>query len=160
LATTDGTHDAVFDQVPANEGVLLETFESVGYDSTSFVIGFDGAPVSKVLTLSTLSTVRGHVFMPDGYTPVAGAQVNLVDGAPDMGWVPAALDGSFAFPNVSPPSGFTVKAELTQNGIFRTGFVNGGTPQNGGPVDGVSVVLMKQGAVEGTVVDANNNPIP
>jgi hypothetical protein len=160
LATTDGANDAVFDQVPAGEGIFLETFESVGYDATSFVIGFNGQPINKVLTLSTLASVRGHVFMPDGYTPVAGASVNLTDGAQDSGWIPTALDGSFEFKNVEPHSGFTVQAQFTQNGIYRTGYVTGGTPQNGGPVENVSVILLKQGAVEGSVVDAANQPIP
>ena len=68
------------------------------------VLGFDGAVVSRTLTLSTLVTVRGRVVAPYGFTPVAGATVHLVDGSQDLGILPTALDGAFEFRNVTPSS--------------------------------------------------------
>jgi hypothetical protein len=159
VVSTDGSSDAIFAQVPANESVLLETLESVGYASTTLTIGFDGQRVDKTLELSTLASVTGRVFMPDGYTPVAGADVELTDSAQNN-HLPTALDGSFTFQNVAPSSGYTVIANFTQNGIYRTARATGTTPQKGGPADAISLILLKQGAVDGTVVNANNQPIP
>ncbi|MGA7617237.1 MAG: carboxypeptidase regulatory-like domain-containing protein, partial [Thermoanaerobaculia bacterium] len=159
-ASTDGSTDAVFDQVPAGEDHLLETFDSVGYDSDNVRINYDGEVASRTLTLSSLSSVRGHVFTIDGFTPVPGAAVRLVDSAQDHGWITTGLDGSFEFRNVTSGSGFTVTAEWTQNGIFRTARLTGTTPVNGGRIDDLSLVLMRQGSVEGTIVDAGGAPIP
>jgi hypothetical protein len=159
VMSTDGSSDAIFAQVPANESVVLETLESVGYASTSLVILFDGQRVDKTLELSTLASVTGRVFMPDGYTPVAGADVELTDGAQDV-HLPTALDGSFTFQNVAPSAGYTVIATFTQNGTYRTARATGTTPVKGGPADAISLILLKQGAVDGTVVNAGNQPLP
>ncbi|HEV8432160.1 MAG TPA: Ig-like domain-containing protein, partial [Thermoanaerobaculia bacterium] len=158
-ANTDGTTDAVFLHVPV-EGALLETVDSAGYASTSVTVGYDGAVVSKTLTLSTLAEVRGHVFAPDGYTPVAGASAHLLDGAQDLGIAITGVDGSFDYKNLVPSSGFTVTADYTVNGIYRTGIATGTTPAMGGIVDNVAIILEQQGSVEGTVVDASNAPVP
>ncbi|MCU1347939.1 MAG: hypothetical protein JWO56_969, partial [Acidobacteria bacterium] len=83
-----------------------------------------------------------------------------VDNAQDFGFKPSGLDGGFAFPNVVPGSGFTVTAEYTQNGIYRTSRVTGSTPTNGTPVNDVALILMKQGAVEGKIVDGNGAAVP
>jgi hypothetical protein len=158
--TTDGVSDAVFSRVPAGQGATLETFESVGYASTAVRMNYDGDSQSRTLLLSTLASVRGRVLAPDGYTPVAGAAVRLVDGSQDFGLQPTALDGSFEFRNVVPNSGWTATAEWTQNGIFRTARASGSTPASGGPVNNVDLILMSQGSVDGKVVDFNGNAVP
>jgi len=87
--------------------------------------------------------------MPDGYTPVANASVELTDGVQDNTQV-TALDGSFQFKDVLPASGYTIIARFTQNGIYRTAYTTGSTPIKGGPSDPAVLILLKQGAVEGT----------
>jgi Bacterial Ig-like domain/F5/8 type C domain len=159
-AATDGTNDAVFTQVPALRDTYLETFDSVGYASTGVRLGFDGDVQNRTLTLSTLSSVSGRVLASDGFTPVAGAAVHMIDGAQDFGSIPSGLDGSFTFYNVTPGSGFTITADVTDNGIYRTARVGGSTPSNGVPVNNVTLVLMKQGSVEGKVVNDSGAPIP
>ncbi|HEV2718851.1 MAG TPA: Ig-like domain-containing protein, partial [Thermoanaerobaculia bacterium] len=165
-SSTDGTNDAVFQKMPGkqaggNQGdVLIETVDSAGYAAVNATVGYDGAIVQKTLILTTLAEVRGHVFAPDGYTPVAGATVHMIDGAQDLGTAVTGVDGSFDYKNIVPNSTFSVTADYTINGIYRTGIATGSTPSKGGVVDNVAIILEQQGSVEGTVVDANNNPVP
>ncbi|MEO8035366.1 MAG: carboxypeptidase-like regulatory domain-containing protein, partial [Acidobacteriota bacterium] len=151
---TDGANDAIFARVPASQNIALETFESVGYAATSLRLNFDGDSQTRTLLLSTLASVRGRVLAPDGYTPVAGAAVRLIDGSQDFGQQPTALDGSFEFRNVAPGSSWTATAEWTQNAIFRTARASGSTPSTGGPVNNVTLILLSQGSVDGKVVNA------
>jgi hypothetical protein len=161
FADTDGTSDAVFNKIPVLPSpALIETVESAGYASASATIGYDGAIVQKTLTLSTLAEVRGHVFAPDGYTPVAGAAMHMTDNSQDLGIAITGFDGSFDYKNIVPGSGFAVTADYTINGIYRTALTTGSTPANGGVVDNVRLILQQQGSVEGTVVDSNNSPVP
>ncbi|MCU1349489.1 MAG: hypothetical protein JWO56_2519, partial [Acidobacteria bacterium] len=161
FADTDGTNDAVFNKIPVLPSpALIQTVESAGYASTGATIGYDGAVVQKTLILSTLAEVRGHVFAPDGYTPVAGAAVHMTDNSQDLGIAVTGFDGSFDYKNIVPSSHFSVTADYTINGIYRTAIATGSTPENGGVVDNVRVILQEQGSVEGTVVDSNNNPVP
>src|SRR5262249_25322489 len=145
-------------EIPVGQNNLLNTLDSVGYDSTNLSLGFDGQTVTKTLTLSTLARVRGRVLMPDQYTPVAGATVTINDNVQETN-VSTGLDGSFEFKNVTPNAGYRVVANYPQNGIRRTAYTTGSTPKNGGPSDPITLVLLKQGSVEGTIVDANNQPI-
>jgi len=161
FADTNGTTDAVFNKIPVLPApVLLQTVESAGYASAGATIGYDGAVVQKTLILSTLAEVRGHVFAPDGYTPVAGAAVHMTDNNQDLGIAVTGFDGTFDYKNIVPSSSFTVTADYTINGIYRTAIATGSTPVNGGVVDNVRLILQEQGSVEGTVVDSNNHPVP
>jgi len=161
FADTNGTTDAVFNKIPVlPTPSLIQTVEAAGYASTGATIGYDGAVVPKTLTLSTLAEVRGHVFAPDGYTPVAGAAVHMTDNNQDLGIAVTGFDGSFDYKNIVPSSRFSVTADYTINGIYRTAITTGATPENGGVVDNVRLILQEQGSVEGTVVDSNNNPVP
>jgi len=161
FANTDGTTDAIFQKVPVLPSpARVETVESAGYASADATIGYDGAVVPKTLILTTLAEVRGHVFAPDGYTPVAGAAVHMFDNSQDLGIAITGFDGSFDYKNIVPSSSFSVTADYTINGIYRTAITTGSTPVNGGIVDNVRLVLQQQGSVEGTVVDSNNNPVP
>ena len=148
--------DAVFSNIPVLQDLHLETFESEGYASTDFRLGFDGDVQPKTLTLSTLSNISGRVISIDGYTPVSGASVSL--GGKDF--QTTGLDGSFTFRNLAPGSGYTMVAEFNQNGIFRTAIAGVTTPSKGGPVSNVTMILMKQGSVEGKIVTDSGAPIP
>ena len=161
FADTNGTTDAVFNKIPVLPAPsLIQTVEAAGYASAGATIGYDGAVVQKSLILSTLAEVRGHVFAPDGYTPVAGAAVHMIDNSQDLGIAVTGFDGSFDYKNIVPSSHFSVTVDYTINGIYRTAIATGSTPENGGVVDNVRLILQEQGSVEGTVVDSNNNPVP
>jgi len=156
---------AVFSKVPALLGYSVASQHPVyGYAGQSGKLGFDGDVQSIILQLNKLSTVRGYVYAIDGRTPVPGAIVHIEDGRQAQGTYATLPDGSFVFFNEPASTGFRVVAEITQDGIYRTGYGSGSTPALGGPVNNVPVILRTQGSVDGKIVYAGfkrfdpNNP--
>jgi hypothetical protein len=146
---------ATFSAVPALENYTVSSQHPVyGYASQSGKLGFDGDVQSITLQLNKLSTVRGVVYAIDGKTPVAGAAVHIVDGRQNQGIHTTLPDGSFEFFNEPAAVGFQVIAEVTQDGVYRTGIAYGNTPPLGGPVDNVGVIMRTQGAIDGHIVYA------
>ncbi|MBW3565708.1 MAG: Ig-like domain-containing protein, partial [Acidobacteria bacterium] len=144
---------ARFEKVPASIGYSVSSLHpTYGYAAASGRLEYQNDSRAHQLQLSTLSSVEGYVYAIDGITPIAGATVRLSDGRTDQGSQITAPDGSFRFDAVGPGTSFIVMAEHTQNGTYRVGRANGSTPSNGGPVSGVSIVMKRQGQVEGRVV--------
>jgi len=144
---------AVFDKVPAVLGYnVASTHPVYGFAGASGKLGFDGDVQSITLQLNKLSTVRGFVYAIDGQTPVAGAIVRIEDGRQNQGTYATLPDGSFVFFNEPANTSFRVVAEITQDGTYRTGYANGVTPQLGGPVNNVRVLMRTQGSVDGKIV--------
>src|SRR5207253_2221139 len=85
-------------------------------------------------------------------TPVAGAAIRLNDGSRDTGISYTQPDGTFTYRDVPSAVFFSITAEATQSGIYRTGVAYGQTPSAGGPIDGVSVIMRRRGSVEGKIV--------
>ncbi|HEX6178261.1 MAG TPA: carboxypeptidase regulatory-like domain-containing protein, partial [Thermoanaerobaculia bacterium] len=144
---------ATFADVPALGDYKIVSLHPVhGYATAAGRLMYDGDLADHVLRMSRLSTVRGTLYAIDGVTPIGGATVRLSDGRRDAGALLTASDGTFAFHDVPAGISFRVIAEATQSGIYRTGIAYGTTPDGGGPVEGVSVVLRTRGVVEGRVV--------
>ncbi len=146
---------ATFNAVPALQNFTVASAHPIyGYASHSTKLGFDGDVQSIILQLNKLSTVRGVVYAIDGRTPIPGAAVRIIDGRQDQGVFYTQPDGSFVFYNIPASVSFRVVAEITQDGIYRTGVGSGTTPSVGGPVNNVSVILRTQGGVDGRIVYA------
>jgi hypothetical protein len=146
---------ASFSAVPALQNFTVSSAHPVyGYASHSTKLGFDGDVQSIVLQLNKLSTVRGVVYAIDGRTPIPGAAVRIEDGRQNPGIFMSLPDGSFEFKNVAAGVGFRVIAEITQDGVYRTGVASGSTPSLGGPVNNVSVIMRTQGGIDGRIVYA------
>ncbi|HXI13364.1 MAG TPA: carboxypeptidase regulatory-like domain-containing protein, partial [Thermoanaerobaculia bacterium] len=144
---------ATFSNVPSLANFTVQSLHPVyGYASQSGKLAFDGDIATITLQLNRLSTIRGTVYAIDGRTPIPGATVRLSDGRQDQGTFTTLPDGTFTFRNVAAGSSFQIVADVTQSGIYRTGFAQGVTPGSGGPIDSVAVVLRQQGSVEGRVV--------
>jgi hypothetical protein len=151
---------ATFTGVPALGGYTIKSEHPLyGYAQATGHLAYNGDVGTHVLQLSRLLTIRGVVLAIDGKTPVPGATVRLDDHHQDQGAVLTNLDGTFEFRDVPPdtpeePSwqrGFTVTAEITQNGIYRVGTKGGGRDGVNGVVT-TSVILLQRGSVEGRVV--------
>ncbi|MGZ8832383.1 MAG: Ig-like domain-containing protein, partial [Thermoanaerobaculia bacterium] len=161
---------ATFNKVPALQTYTVSSdHPSYGHAGASGTLAYDGDLITHTLQLSKLATIRGTVYAIDGKTPISGAAVRLNDGVRDTGVAYTQPDGTFVYTDVPPSAFFSVTAESTQSGIYRTGVAYGRTPALGGVVDGVSVILGRRGSVEGRVVyigyktfDPNNpaNNIP
>jgi hypothetical protein len=144
---------AVFTSIPALSGYnAASAHPQYGYASVNAQLAYDGALNNHTLQLNTLATVRGQVYAIDGVTPVAGATVTIYNGRSDPGPQLTGPDGRFEFPDQPSSVAVTVTAQVTQSGIYRTGFSVAYTPPNGGSVDNMSVVLRKRGFVDGRVV--------
>ncbi|MDQ6799844.1 MAG: Ig-like domain-containing protein, partial [Acidobacteriota bacterium] len=161
IATDAASGVAVITQVPVGQQPLVETVDHpAGYASVAVATAFDGDTRQVELKLSQLGTVSGRVFSFDGQTPIAGASVRLSGSAANLGPVITAADGAFRFAGVAANQPFRIKAEISQDGIFRTGFVDAASPRFGGPVSGLAVILRQQGSIDGTIVDANGVAVP
>jgi hypothetical protein len=145
---------AVFEKIPAvtQDFTVTSVHPVYGYAGQTAKLAFDGDLKNITLQLNKLSTVRGVVYAIDGRTPIPGAAVRLEDGRQNQGIYTTGLDGSFAFFNVPASTSFRCIAEITQNGVYRTGFGSGNTPALGGPVDNVAVVMRTQGSIDGRIV--------
>ncbi|HET8799106.1 MAG TPA: carboxypeptidase-like regulatory domain-containing protein, partial [Thermoanaerobaculia bacterium] len=146
---------ATFSAVPALQNFTVSSAHPVyGYASASTKLGFDGDVATITLQLNKLSTVSGVIYAVDGRTPIPGAAVRIEDGRQNPGIFTSRPDGSFEFKNVAAGVGFRVIAEITQDGVYRTGVASGTTPALGGPVRNVAVVMRTQGSIEGRIVYA------
>ncbi len=118
----------------------------------------DGDVVEHEVIFEPAGSVRGVVLGHDGVTPVAGAIVALEHGAFSDYDVTTDAAGAFAFELV-PPGSFSVRA--TVDGlIYRTTRVSGRLTRPGEILEGVELVLPRQGAVTGQVEDSNGAPVP
>ncbi|MDP9191464.1 MAG: Ig-like domain-containing protein [Acidobacteriota bacterium] len=144
---------AVFTKIP-----VLSTYSTssahpqYGYAGASGQLSYNGDFNDHVLQLNTLATVRGTVYAIDGVTPVSGASVTIANGRSDPGTRITGPDGKFEFIDQPSATNVTVTAQITQSGIYRIGFSSARTPNNGGVVDNMSIVLRKRGLVDGQVV--------
>lgn len=146
---------ATIGQIPAADNALVETVNHpAGYAAARIAVAFDGDTRQIDLKLSSIGDVTGRVLSYDGQTPIAGATVRFAGSIANLGPVVTGNDGTFRFAGVAANQTFRVTAEVTQDGIFRTGYADGNSPKGGGPVSGVSVIMHAQASVTGTIVDA------
>jgi len=161
LDADQATQLNTFAKVPALSQVEVTTDQHpAGFAKATATVRYDGDIQNVTLRLSSLGDVTGRVFSFDRLTPVAGALVKLTNGKLVYGSQLTQPDGSFRFPAVAAALPFRIIAESTQDGIYRTGYADGRTPNGGGPVENLAVVMREQSSVEGQIVDANGNPVP
>ncbi|HEX8410707.1 MAG TPA: carboxypeptidase regulatory-like domain-containing protein, partial [Thermoanaerobaculia bacterium] len=148
------TNLVTFRKVPARQDVIFETWRHpAGYDRQQVLLAFDGDLRNVNLRLKTIGNVTGRVYAHDGLTPIAGATVRIRTGTAVYAPAQTKQDGSFLFAAIPAATSFDVTAELQQDGIFRTGIVSSRTPEGGGPVSDLIVVMREQTTIEGRVVD-------
>ena len=146
--------------IPAGEAALVETVSHpAGYAAVTVSLGFDGDTKQIELKLTTIGDVSGRVVSFDGQTPVNGATLRLA-GSVNLGPVTTGADGTFRFAGVGANQGFRITADVTQDGVYRTGYVDAATPQGGGPVAGLAIVMRQQGSVSGRIVDNSGAAVP
>ncbi|HYI12032.1 MAG TPA: carboxypeptidase regulatory-like domain-containing protein [Thermoanaerobaculia bacterium] len=144
---------AVFTKIPALTNYSVSSAHpQYGYAGAGSQLAFDGDFNDHTLQLNTLATVRGTVYAIDGLTPVAGASVTIYNGRSDPGPQITGPDGRFEFFDQPSSTYVSVTAQVTQSGIYRIGFSSARTPNNGGVVENMAVVLRKRGLVDGQVV--------
>ncbi|HYK00775.1 MAG TPA: Ig-like domain-containing protein [Thermoanaerobaculia bacterium] len=144
---------AVFTRIPALTNYSVSSAHvQYGYAGATSQLAYDGDFNEHTLQLNTLATVRGTVYAIDGVTPVAGASVTINNGRSDPGPQTTGPDGRFEFADQPSSTHVTVTAQVTQSGIYRIGFSSARTPDNGGVVENMAVVLRKRGLVDGQVV--------
>ncbi|HJT17162.1 MAG TPA: carboxypeptidase-like regulatory domain-containing protein, partial [Thermoanaerobaculia bacterium] len=161
VSTDPTTSVATISQIPVGEQPSIATVDNpAGYAAASIGPAFDGDTREVELKVSQLGDATGRVVSFDGQTPIAGASVRLEGSAATLGPVFTGSDGSFHFAGVAANQSFRVIADVTADGIYRTGFVDAASPRTGGPVGGLVVVLRQQGSVDGTILDANGAPLP
>ncbi|HWS71043.1 MAG TPA: Ig-like domain-containing protein, partial [Thermoanaerobaculia bacterium] len=131
----------------------------VGHASASTSIRFEGDRRNVDLILDSLGSVSGRVVNYDGLTPVAGASVVFDGSKVHIPATTTAFDGSFRVAAVAAEQTFRLTADVVVNGIVRKGFIDGATPQGGGEVSNLTIVLREQSSVEGTIVDAANHAV-
>src|SRR5207253_514481 len=140
---------------------LIETVDHpAGYASANASVGFEGDTRNVTLRLSSLGDVTGRVFMYDGQTPVSGAIVRFFGSVANPLPVTTAADGSFKFFGIAANQGFRIQAEVTQDGVYRIGYVDARTPNGGGPVSNLGILMREQSTIEGTVKDASGVAVP
>jgi Bacterial Ig-like domain/Carboxypeptidase regulatory-like domain len=160
--TPDGATGLVtFDKVPARQNVKVETVRNpVGYSSATAYLAFDGDVRNVSLRMKDVGDVTGRVFSHDRQTPLAGAVVRFSGGPVSYAPQVTAPDGSFRFAAIGANVAFRLTAESNADGVYRTGHVDARTPQGGGPVADLVIVMREQSTIEGTVVDLANAPVP
>jgi len=161
VAPDAATGLVTFDKVPARQNARVETVRNpVGYATTTAYLAYDGDVRQVSLQMKDVGDVTGRVLMHDRQTPISGAAVRLTGGNATYAPQITAPDGSFRFPGVGANIAFRLTAEYATDGVYRTGFVDAATPQGGGPVGNLVIVMREQSAIEGQVVDAANAPVP
>ncbi|HWW61736.1 MAG TPA: hypothetical protein VN181_10250, partial [Thermoanaerobaculia bacterium] len=160
VATDPVTGIATINGVPAGNASVETLAHPSGYASGNVFIRFDADERPIDLRLSTLGNVSGRVVDYDGVSPIAGATVRFNGNLANLGTVTTGADGTFRFNAVGANQNFTLVAEGTDNGVYRTGTVNASTPPGGGPVSGLVIVMRQQANVDGIVVDSSNVPVP
>ena len=147
---------AVFEKIPALNGYgVASAHPQYGYAGKGATLAYDGDLDEHILQLNTLAKVSGTVYAIDGLTPIAGATVRINNGRSDPGPQLSGPDGRFEFFDQPSAVTVTVTAEFTQNGVYRIGIASATTPNNGGVVDNMAVMLRKRGFVDGKVVYKN-----
>lgn len=150
-----------FPRIPAKQWVTVATVRHpLGHATERVYLTHDADVRQVVLRLDSASEVSGRVFAHDGITPLPNATVRLVNGTATYSAQLSKPDGAFRFLALPANTPFEVIAELTQDGVFRTGMAYGRTPEGGGPVTNVRVTMREQSSIEGRVVDANGNAAP
>jgi hypothetical protein len=144
---------AEFEGIPAlTSYTVASAHTQYGAASKSGTLAYDGEIFEHVLQLNTLAAVRGTVYAIDGVTPVAGAIVRINNGRSDPGPQVTGPDGRFEFFDQPSDTRVEVTAQVTQSDIYRIGIASAVTPESGGSVENMSVILRKRGFVEGRVV--------
>jgi Bacterial Ig-like domain len=150
-----------FTKVPARQWITVETVRHpLGHASQQVYLGYDGDARNVALRLKDIGDVTGRVFAHDGITPVSGAAVRIVTGNSVYSSQLSKPDGAFRFPAIAANLAFEIIADVSQDGIYRTGIAYGRTPEGGGPVSNLRVVLREQSSIEGRVVDALGAAVP
>jgi hypothetical protein len=150
-----------FPNIPARQELFVSTSgHPLGYASDTAFLAFDGDVRAITLPLKDIGDVTGRVFAIDGLTPVSSATVRIITGQLEYSAKITGPDGSFNFPAIPANTSFSVVAELSQDGIYRTGIAYGKTPAGGGPVSDMRVVLREQSSIEGRVVDSEGRAVP
>ncbi|HYO78098.1 MAG TPA: Ig-like domain-containing protein, partial [Thermoanaerobaculia bacterium] len=150
-----------FQKVPARQKVILSTVRHpLGFASADAFLSYDGDAHAITLQLKDMGDVTGRVFAIDNLTPVSGANVRIVVSTASYSQQLTGPDGAFNFPAIAANHSFDVIAELSQDGIYRTGIASGKTPAGGGPVSDVRVIMREQSSIEGRVLDSEGRPVP
>jgi Bacterial Ig-like domain/F5/8 type C domain len=150
-----------FTKIPARQEVILATHRNpAGYATAKTTLQFDGDLQTIPLRLKTIGDVTGRVLSFDRITPVANATVRIFTKTATYAPAITAPDGTFRFPGIAADTPFTIVADLEEDGIYRTGRVDGKTPSGGGPVANLLIVMREQSTVEGQVVDDSGAPVP
>ncbi|MEM1179982.1 MAG: carboxypeptidase regulatory-like domain-containing protein, partial [Acidobacteriota bacterium] len=125
-------------------------FHETGYRKVSGFLG----PIDPdhQVEFKQNGSISGTVYLEDGVTPAAGADVALRGGGFSDYDLTTDADGRFTFDFV-PPGRYHVTATLNQGVIYRTERVYAQMRRHGAEMD-IDVVLQRQGRVEGTVLDA------
>jgi hypothetical protein len=146
-------------KIPVGEGISVETIDHPdGYASATTLMAFEGDVKTVDLKLEAMGSVTGRVVNYDGQTPVEGATITFEGSTENLETVTKA-DGSFVIPSVAGAQTFRITAEATVDGIYRKGYVDGGTPHGGGPVGGLVIVMRQQANITGSIVDSTGAPI-
>jgi hypothetical protein len=150
-----------FAKIPAKQWVTVATVRHpLGYAEERVYLTHDADVRQVVLRLGSASEVSGRVFAHDAITPLPDATVRIITGTASYSAQLSKPDGAFRFSALPANTSFEVIAELTHDGVFRTGMAYGRTPEGGGPVTNVRVTMREQSSIEGRVVDANGNAAP
>ena len=161
VETDTQTGYAMFPNIPARQTLTVATVaHPLGYAEAQARLEYDGDAKEVVLRLAMVSEIEGRVLAFDGRTPVHGATVRLVTGNFADATQVTGEDGAFRFPAVAADLPFRVIAEVSSDGVYRTGQIEGRTPPTGGPVSGLRVTMREQSSVEGRIVDAGGVPVP
>ncbi len=110
----------------------------------------DGSTIDATVQLQATGSVEGHVYMPDGVTPIGLADVQLRVGGRSVGYMVTSEEpniGKFSFINV-PTGDFTL--DVFDNHTGRVGRSAGSVTEQG-HVAVVNVMLLPIGAVRGRV---------
>ena len=137
-----------FNNLP--EGSYAASASRFGLGGRVSGIVSNGATVDVTVQLQATGNVEGHVYMPDGVTPISLADVQLRVGGRSVGYVVTSEEpdiGKFTFLNV-PTGDFTLDAFDNHTG--RVGRAAGSVTTQGETAV-VNVLLLPVGAVRGRV---------
>jgi hypothetical protein len=160
VETDPATGYALIPNVPVGFADVETIEHPSGYAAAQAYIAFEGESKSLDLTLASLGNVTGRVVNYDGQTPVAGATVRFEGGTARVEGITTKADGTFVVPAMAGGQGFTITADATIDGIYRTGYVTGSTPSGGGPVNGLVIVMRTQANIDGKIVDETGAILP
>ena len=146
----------------AFSGVFAGNFEVFAYDPQTNLRGSATGSLtangnaSVLLQLQASGTVMGHVFGPDGVTPVGSANVSLYDAAASYSNTVASLsDGSFQFNNV--PLGTYILESFDPTGQERAIYQL--TLASGGQTITQNLVWVGEGTVSGHVYNPSGTAV-